>query len=204
MTNRKLISIIIAAGALLFLYGVFVQLGKAGSTSVTITVVGNNPTLTVNGKKMSPGKMYLKQGDYDVVADASGFQSARKTITVGKESVTAAFLLTPVTEAAKTWAAQHNREYLEAEKAAGAQTQKEGEAFTDANPITRYLPQKTSYYSLNYRVDDKQQVIIQVGATTPLGRQVAIEKIRSIGFDPTDFKVEFTDVQNPFVTGASR
>lgn len=201
MQNRKLAAIIFAVVLSVTLYGAYLQYARSGKTGVNITIVADTPTLTINGQKSTVGKLYLKPGTYEMKAEAAGFDSAQKTVTVGKDEVTTSFLLTPVSEAAKTWALQHNGAYLQAERQAGEETRKEGEAFTAANPITQYLPQKTSYYAINYRLDDKQQVVLQISATTPLGRQVAIEKIRSFGFDPTNYKVEFTDIKNPFTGG---
>lgn len=204
MKNRNILVLVVAVFIGLGIYGSVLQSSHSGKTKVTITVVADKPRLIINGKQSKPGEIYLRPGGYSITAEASGFQSAQKNIVVGKEPLAANFLLTPKDQHAQQWSIQHNKEYLEAEKSAGSQTQAEGEAFIATNPIVRYLPLKTSYYAINYRMSDKGQAILQISAATPLGRQVAIEKIHTIGFDPTDYQVEFTDVKNPFITGSKQ
>lgn len=192
MTNqRRAIILIILAGVLLVGFLAYSLGQRAGKTAVELEVVGKNVTVKADGKSVN-GTAYLKPGPHTITAEAEGFNSIKKDIVVGENQAKVTLILDPKSDDAKKWAKEHEKDYSRAEGQAGELTRAEGEAFIDSYPLTNYLPEKTSYYSIDYRINDKNQAVIIISSTSALGRQVALEKIRSFGFDPTDYIITFT------------
>lgn len=204
--QSQILLVFLAGLAIVLVGGAYTVGSRLGKTSVSLVVVGKNAKVLVNDKIVRGNPLYLKPGSYKISAQAEGFQPVSKTVEVGKHKTAVTLILSPESEAAKVWAKAHEGEYLKAEAVAGEQSRKEGEDFYASNPLAQTLPYKTDYYSLDYRVDEKGSAIIQITASGPLGRKVAIEKIRSSGFDPTDYVIEFTGLTNPFAsdTGGAR
>ncbi len=172
---------------------------RFGKTEVSVNIVGKNPQLYANDIKVS-STSYLKQGSYTLRAEAEGFKTSSKEVVVTAEPLETQIILSPISESAKTWAKDHERDYLKAEGTAGAQTRKEGEAFFETYPLTQILPIKGSYYAINYRLDTKGGPIIEITSTSALGRQVALEQIKSRGYNVSDYQLKFVGLDNPFTS----
>ena len=204
--NRSLlIIVIVAAVAVALIFGIYTAISQQGKTSVSLLLVGNAPKVSIDNKPVRGNPIYLKPGKYKISAQANGFKPASKDVVVEGDKMTVTLILSPDSEEAEKWAKANEDDYLKAEAVAGKQARAEGEDFNTRNPLVRILPYKTGYYSIDYRVDQNDNAIIQITSSSALGRQVALEKIRSSGFDPTDYTFEFIGLANPFpTTGAAR
>jgi hypothetical protein len=74
-------------------------------------------------------------------------------------------------------------------------------SFADENPIINDLPYENLIYSIGYRIDPSDpshnSIILTIDA--PEGtRNAAVQQIRDMGYDPTEYKIEFKDYKNPF------
>src|SRR5690606_12422556 len=110
-------------------------------------------------------------------------------------------VMSPNSEAAMKLARENEDAYMEAQAAGERAAAEIGKTFNDKNPIARHLPYKTFFYSIGYRMDPTDpsgnSIIIEIDA--PEGyRQSALYRIRQLGYDPTDFTINFRDYENPF------
>lgn len=198
VTNNRAKLIAGACVALfLFLGIVFISI-RLGGANAEVIVVGKDAKILVDGKSAKGNKLKLKPGLHRIEAQAEGFETASKNIKINKESVKITLILSPISEEANAWAKDHREEYLNAEAEAGNQTRQEGEDFFAANPLAQHLPIRTDYYAIDYTNDEANEVHVQISSTGPIGRQVALEEIRSLGFDPADYHIEFLEFANPF------
>ncbi|MDN5275195.1 MAG: exported protein of unknown function [Candidatus Saccharibacteria bacterium] len=180
----------------------FFVVSRSNKEAVTVYLLPSDTKLTVNGEQINEGTNYLKPGSYSVEASRSGFASKKETVTIGKPNTTAIDIaLDPVSESATKWRNDHQDLYLAYEGRAGVRANDEGEAFTAANPITSALPFENFIYTIGYRADPADNtgnsIIIEIDTMNGY-RNAAIDKIRELGYDPTNFKIVFRDYESPF------
>lgn len=154
-------------------------------------------TLTVDGKVMKGGDVYLSPGYHTFTAKLGGFEELSEKINItGPRSVR--LLLTANTEDGRKIANKYQADYSKIEAQAGEEASKEGKQILDKNPIINNIPRVTSYYRIDYKKDANNNIVIKISSPNPMGRQVAVDQVRSWGFDPTNYTIEFTDLTNPF------
>jgi hypothetical protein len=195
-----LIVILIIAG--LLGYGIYKKVATSNDVAVTVATVPGDAIISIDGRLVTPGTVYLTPGkNYKVKVSKNGFDSydEQKYIDATNNSITVA--LNPVSDSAKQWAESNQQLYTDLEAKAGAQANESGEAFTNKNPITNDLPIDTLIYTIGYKQDPADQsgnsIIITVDAA-PGYRNGAIQAIKDLGYDPTQFKIEFKGYTNPF------
>jgi hypothetical protein len=109
--------------------------------------------------------------------------------------------LEAVSESALEWARKNEKLYLAYEGRAGERANAEGEEFSKVNPITSKLPYENFLYTLGYRADTTDSsgnsIIVEIDAPAEY-RRAALKKIRDLGYDPTDFKINFRNYESPF------
>jgi hypothetical protein len=159
--------------------------------------------LLLNDKEVSPGTIYLKPGYYTINGSKEGFETRTGTTEISEDNHTITTALTPESEEAKKWAAEHQDEYLELEGVSGEAAAEKGNAFRKKNPIVEELPHNSLLYSIGYRLDpaDKSgnSIILEIDASKGY-RQSAVYQIYQWGFDPTDYKINFKNYENPFTS----
>lgn len=189
----------------LIIYGIYQKTTTAGKIAISVNVVPNTASLTIDGTQYpSSGTIYLVPGkSYSVKATMDGFADYTTTQYIDNTNNSINIALTAVSDSAKQWMQNNQNQYLTNEGQAGASANAAGEAFTAKNPVTQYLPMDNLVYTLGYRSDpsdpSNMSIIITVDAAQGY-RNGAVEKIRSLGYDPTQFKFQFTNYQNPFAS----
>ena len=193
----------------LAVWGVYslISLRHAGEVQINITVVPSDATVSVGGNTLTgKSSVYLKPGDYTVTISKDGFETDTQDITVlsdddnSSDSSQASIIsaLNPKSDTAKTWYNDNQDAYYELEKIAGSEASASGEAFIDKFPITGFLPVQKATYSIGYkRTEDQKGIIVTIKAYEGY-REAALQKIRDLGFDPSDFTIQFNNYENPF------
>src|SRR5690349_9682401 len=103
-------------------YGIYQRIATNGQVAVTVTAVPGDATITLNGRTITPGTIYVDPNKtYDIKASKSGFNdySARQYISATNNTITLS--LTPNSDSAKQWAQSNQDQYIAAESQAGAQ-----------------------------------------------------------------------------------
>lgn len=176
---------------------------RSGKTPVNIGVFPSDTLVTVDGTPVSDGIHYLSPGTYEIKATREGFDSHSRTLVVDDNSQVVAIILSANTDEALQWAKkrENESEYNRVFGLGQAAAQEDGSRFHKLNPIAKHLPYKTFFYSIGYRMDRSDpsgnSIIIEIDASEGY-RQSAIYRIRQLGFDPTDFIINFRDYENPF------
>ena len=183
----------------LVVLGIVSKTNKRNGVVVELRAAPKQATMVVDGKAVGKNTK-LTAGEHTAVVSHEGFVSYTKTFELrpGDEKFVLTAALSPETTTAKAIATEQRELYAEIESLSGQQSQEASELFFKNNPILRNIPEKTSYYSIDYGKDESGELIIQISASQPVGRQVALAKIRSWGYDPTDYKIVFVGLNNPF------
>lgn len=202
---RALIVIIGIALVGLIIYGIYQKVATSGKIAVTVNVVPSAATLTINGNSTATnGTVYLESGKtYDIKATMNGFADFTNKQYIDNTNNTITISLNAVSDTAKQWAKDNQDQYLQNEGRGGAQANTTGQAFTAKNPITQYLPLDNMVYTIGYKADpsdpSNMSIILTVDAAEGY-RNGAIQGIRNLGYDPSQYKIEFSDYQNPFAS----
>lgn len=197
--KRKIIvGTLIIVGALL-LWSAAIVVDRIGKVATTIAVVPSDATVTIDGNKIGSGNKWMPAGKYEVVVQKEGFETKKKTVNItdAKEKNIIAVSLTPQSDEAKEWAEKHQKDYSNNERFGAIEASNEGKYFSETNPITTKLPYTDPYYTISYTPNADNSVDITIATESPRYRFYAIEKIRELGYDPTDFKIIFKDFKNP-------
>jgi len=197
----------IAFVILIIIWGVTTYVARHGKVPVVVSVVPSSATVTFNGQHEGNGTHWLQAGSYTVTVKKDGFTSQTEKITVTgeKEQNVVAVSLVAESGEAKKWAADHQQDYKKNEAYGSIQANSDGKYFTAKNPITTKLPYNDPYFTIGYVANTDQSVTLTVQTPSPRYRFYAVEQIRKLGYDPTDFKIEFKDFHNPLEerTGAT-
>lgn len=175
-------------------YSIYLQQERQGKIAITVTAVPNDTTITLNGsQKISPGVIYLAPGTYSVRGHKDGFNDFTREFSLDGDHSRITVPLVPSSEEAKKWAQDNHSKYSELEKIGGAIAAKNGEKFHKENPIVNNLPYENPYYTIGYQSADDKTIILTISAVSARYRYNALQQIRSWGYDPTDFKILYTN-----------
>jgi len=173
-------------------------LPREGTVAVTLSVLPYDATVKIDDHDYTNKKTaYLNPGTYTLVVSKEGFETDTREITVQEDLVNEAISLpAPITADARRWVQAHQSDYLEIEQKAGKLALQEGEALAERYPLTKWLPLQKAIYSIGYkRVGDG--IVITTDATEGF-REAALQNIRDLGYDPSDYTIEFTKYRSPF------
>lgn len=196
---------VLAAGLLLIAFvgvAIYIVTTRAGKEPVEVYLLPSDTQLTANGKPLHAGTAYLAPGEYEIKAERGGFKTETKKVTiVSPNTLSIDIALDPQSESAAQWAKDNEQLYLDFEGRKGIRANQEGETFSTLNPITSVIPYENLLYTIGYRADPTDPsgntIIIEIDSMNGY-RNAAINKIRDLGYDPTDFKIQFRDYESPF------
>jgi len=182
-------------------YFIYTSITRSGKLAVEINAVPSDAKITMNGTEVSNGTIYLKPGYYEVKGTKDGFAEFKNEINIETNGQVVSVPMIAESDAAKTWANENEQEYLDLESEAGVEAQQQGEIFAKKNPIVSLLPYESFLYTIGYRADNSDKtgnsIILEISAAEGY-RQQAIYQLRQWGYDPTNFKINFSDYKNPF------
>jgi len=168
---------------------------------VVIDALPTYATITIDGKKSGQGSKFLSEGSHKIEVSASGFDSTSQTIVVKKaeKQTFLASLLSANSEGEK-WVQDHAELYKKFEEKGAINAQEKGAKAQKEFPIVSLLPYEDDTYIVGYRMPKEDELVITIRGTSSLARQLALSRIKSWGYDPAEFSIEFVDYRSPFVT----
>lgn len=183
-------------------YASYIAISRAGKEPVTIYLLPGDTILTIDGQQYNAGTAFIKPGTYEVVATRDGFQTQNSTVTINQPNTAVVDIsMTPVSEEAKRWAAENEHLYSEFQARTGQRAGEFGQQIREQFPIASKLPFRSSIYAIGHRLKDvnnpSEGIIIEITAITGF-REAALNKIRELDFDPTDYEINFNNYENPF------
>jgi hypothetical protein len=187
----------------LIAYGIYAQVSKAGKIQVAVSVAPNDATVTMDGKTISTGNIYLEPNKYYTFSASKNGYTTKST----KEYITSTenFVGIELVPSGGTtdWSKQDLTPYLQVEQQGGAAADKKGQALTDKYPIINNLPIQNYIYTIGYIADpsdpSNNSIILTIDAAQGY-RNGAIQAIRDLGYDPSKYKIEFDNYKNPFAS----
>lgn len=197
--KRKFFVGIILFVILIAVWGVTTLVTRQGKVEVFINTVPGDAQVMFNETRESNGIKWMKPGDYTVTAKKDGFTSVTRKvrITDQKKQNVVAISLHAESDEAKKWASNHLLDYQKNETYGTIEANTNGEYFSNLNPITTKLPFVDPYFKIAYTTNSDQSITLTVTTPSPRYRFYAVEKIRELGYDPTDFVIDFKDFKNP-------
>lgn len=181
----------------------FLREGKVGTT---FSIVPDSATLTINGQPSAKGTLWLQPGSYDITVSQPGFERRQRQVIVSpdKQQNVVAISLAAQSDEAKRWAERHSADYTNNEQFGAIEARETGQYLRRKHPIINVLPYTDPYYKIAYVIEDGQDLVLTVSTPSPRYRYFAVQKIRELGYDPTDYRVEFRDFTNPLAKGEAQ
>ena len=205
--NNQNIKWIITLGVVtvvgVIIYFSVIGLSRNNKEEVIFNVAPSFADITATGKKIGSGSQYLTPGKYEVTVSAKNFNTKKQQITVNKGDKPQVFVaLSAANEEGVKWIEAHQRAYLDIEGKGGEYLAKKGKEKRDAFPIVELLPYTEDNYTIGYKSPTENSLILTIHATSSLDRQVALSRIKSWGYDPANYEIDFIDYHSPFTSGS--
>jgi hypothetical protein len=194
-------NLIIFAGIIVFV-GVLAVAGyniwynSVYSATISLTYAPTSATATINDKPIQSGQTKVKPGTYEVVIKKDGFATNSSTVNASKgqtSTITVSLLSNDASTA--DWYANNpgDQTINEAVGAANAET---SESQLEATfPVSKILPLTGPTYAADYgsSPDKTGQFAIFITYYTDTGKQDALDAIRSLGYNTSDYEIIYTD-----------
>lgn len=197
--KRRFIVIASILISLIIAWTIISFIGRQGKVAVVIQTVPSDATITFDSQGQSNGTQWIKPGDYNVTAKKEGYSTVTRKVRVSpaKSQNVVAMSLAPQSDEAKKWADAHKADYRRIETFSTIEANTNGEYFSNLHPITTKLPFVDPYFKIAYTTNDDMSITLTISTPSPRYRFYAVEKIRQLGYDPTDFVIKFKDFKNP-------
>lgn len=179
--------------------GVFERQGKI---AVPVSLVPADATIYVDGEKISrSGTIYIKPGQRQVKVTSPGFESVEKTYRIYDYNAPGIYIgLIGQSDSAKKWQQNNQFRYRKLELLATEKAHQYNQLFEERNPIVKDLPIKDPYFTISYRNIDDKTIKLTIWGTSARYRQYALNYLRQLGYEPTDYEIEFSNFTNPLAT----
>ncbi len=183
--SRKNIYIIIISLLIIFIspyyFAKFIY--QINKTQVNISLNQAKTSVTINGRSVEPGIIYLEPGKYVVLATLNGYGEYRTVYEIGDNKTEISINLSK--KSTKTIS-----EIL---------TEPDGyNTVTDKYPITKRLPYNNRLLKIDYSEDSTLDSFTIVVDAHEGYRSAVVSKIKSWGYNPADYNITFKDYRNPF------
>lgn len=194
---RITVSLIVIS--ILWLIGL--KISRIGKYEISIQTSPRDTITLIDGNEIKGnGSIFVSPGEYNLTGSRIGFEDDNTTVTVNK-NLDVIILPTPNSPEADKLLIENPEIQIERENLGGIRAQQEGNVFRNNNPILSVLPYKGVLYDINYSINpnDSERIMVQISANTSHKRSLAIQKIRSLGYEPTDYVIDFVDLREDAV-----
>jgi len=195
---RVLVGAVLLLVVLLTALGIYNSIMHSGKIGVEIQAVPGDAQISLNGKQVSSGKIYLKAGTYTFTATKQGFDKSTADLDVSSSHHYVGLLLNPVSDEAKKWATDNQARY---EKVGSQMADVRATVVEKENPLLAKLPyiDVMGPFSIDYTFSSEgsSTPYIIIKNSTSAGRVRALQWIRNQGVDLADLTIQFNDFDNP-------
>ena len=200
--------IILVSLALIVLFGIAVwqTVGRIGKTKVIVVVSPADSQVTLDGKKVKSGVLYVSSGKHSFAASRQFFDSNSETTNVSSEKT---ITLVLVANSSEGQAIIENTpgETERRQELVSTAAKNRGDQALETNPFISFLPVQNYVLGESYQIDygppskGTNQPIILITAATPSLRQSALGYIKDLGYNPADMNLVFKNIATGFGTG---
>lgn len=190
---KRIITVVLLVVIALVTYMGLLRLSRQDEIAVRINTLPEDAQVSINDSEPFKGNStaYLNPGTYKVTVKAEGFRTTNDQIVVGNKPSVEYYMLTSDSSEADEWQRKNEKKILEFEGKIAEKASEESEEFRKKNTVTSVLPYRNVLYSIEYRAGDNDSVIVQIIADSAENRSFALQKLRELGYEPTDLKIEF-------------
>lgn len=189
-------------GLLAITYSLYISTSRSGKIAVEFDFMPDDAEVLIdNSVAKNRAVKYLEPGEYSVTASREGFADYDDVYFVNENNNVILISLAPQSETAFDYIAENEELYLEFEDRGGEIAVQEGIRFSEVNPITRDLPYSTFFFTIGYRLDqsdpNQDSIIIEIDAEEGY-KNTALQHLRNLGYNPTEYNINFRNHRNPF------
>lgn len=200
MIIRRLL-IITASASVFALLAILIisAIDKQGLEKIELVSYPSDAMVSINGAEPTVSKeFYLKPGRYTAAFEREGF--SKETIRIDTELDGDYPLLASLlaqSKEAEQWEEDNKSERERFETLSSGILRDQGEDQRGDYPIIRYLPSKSSLYSIGYVTNDDRSIVVTIHAPD-VYVPYAINQIENWGIDPEDYEIDFVNQRNVF------
>lgn len=165
------------------------------SATLKITAVPLKSKITVNGQAARQGSNHTRPGSKTVTVSMPGFKSVSQTVSVKKgETQEIGIVLVSNSNSTANWYLTHSADEKAAESISSKANDSLAKEAIQKTPLIQLLPFVAG--GLEFRVDygnlpgvNNNLPIIYITALTEKAQQDGINWIKSLGYNPADYKI---------------
>lgn len=137
-------------------WNIILLISRIGLVGVDIIAIPNDSKITMNGKSIKSGKIYLKPGTYDFTASRQYFTTIKKKLDTNNMLVPGVLYLQPRPDSqeALDFLEAHPEIQRQREAASGAESDGIQQKLLEKNPGITSLPYENAHYKIDYLIDD--------------------------------------------------
>jgi hypothetical protein len=190
-------------------YSAVFYFNHRGLVKVVVKPIPSDSLVTIDGKDIKAGTIYLKPGVYTFSASRQYFDSIMYKVntTYIPKSHVVYLLPLPNSVAAKQWLNQHPLEQQEREAVGGLNSETTQSRLTRKYPIINKLPVYNSHYRIDYSISQGDNITFsitlyaiinqpsqyaQYQAQLSQYKTEALQFLSSNGIDPSLYQIKYT------------
>ncbi len=156
LVKNKIIALLILLGLVFFVWWLIIFISRIGLTGINIIAIPEDSTITMNGREIKPGKIYLKPGTYIFTASREYFDKIEAAIDTKDLLVPNTIYLQPKpnSEEALDFLLNNPEIQEEREAASGVESEAIQKKLIEKNPVIESLPHENSRFKIDYSVTD--------------------------------------------------
>lgn len=164
LRRRTIRYVLIGIVVLAAVWVIALALSRAGKVPVTLVVSPPDSTVTIDGKPAKAGKIYLNKGKHTLKATRKYFSNYIKTIDTAtlEKDATIYLLPAPNSPEADAYINSHPEDVQIRAIAGGKEYTDTVEKTNREYPVLTKLPVDAIDYTIDYSVDEQQNVVFEV------------------------------------------
>ncbi len=178
--------------------GLTLYAARQPNNNFVLEVAPNTAIVALSSeKKITPGNLYLKPGNYTLTATMPGFADSKQRFTVPvKGAIKLTVALTPISSEGYTYLQDHPDQQLLREKIGGSNYISTSDNMQYYYPIIKLLPHDGEGYSINYgksvaHSNNPASFALYISYSDSKAQLRALKWITYNGFDSQDYEIVY-------------
>ena len=199
--------IITAVAIIMLILGIslyFIIDEASRNVTIRFMVAPSSAEITLNSTSYQPAKDYkIQPGDYVLTIKKAGFETYEETLNITENETLNINISLEVLPGNENYYKEHPDEAYALETIWTSQMIEGNEIVQETNPLVSILPIDVEYYinkkqyihyQISFRIDNPENVTILINDYTGDNEAVALERIRTEGYNPDDYNIEYRDL----------
>ncbi|WP_350280185.1 S-layer protein [Kribbella sp. HUAS MG21] len=198
--NRRpfAIAVVALAVVLIVIGGVVLFRGGGSQTTLSVTSIPNDLTLTLDGHEIpANGDVEIKAGEHTLVGTRRGFQSYTQKFTSGNDPLSVKMYLYANSAEGREWTKNNPEQEQELEAEAGRNFSQTQNRLQMKYPILAQLPYigpgfQATYTKSKTDPNNPEAISVVIEVFAPNGKKEALRWLRGYGWDPETLDIIWT------------